>query len=413
MASTAHRHCREHCRVPGSVLHTVVCLLLLGCTSAPTNGGGGGGAGGSGFVPTFGGGTADVDSDNLPDGASLDGASLDGGPVTRPADIQTVDSVTAVDTTDEAIDHPDSTVADADGDAAGGLDVTPDAAGDTTPDSVVADSGGDSGDSGDGGDVVDAAVEADVGVDADVVVPPVCGDGACDPNENCASCEVDCNKCPWSCGDGKCDSGETCTDCAQDCGQCPPCEALGSKNCAASEQCYPVKPQWTCVKAGSLAVGQACTKIDECAKGALCVNNQCRAICSASGENAAWACAGGLPCSTLTWADGAEVGNDLGVCLVAANCDLVTDSGCNAGETCEIIQNAKSCLTPGDAGSGAPCKAINDCQKGFFCVGPAVGQTTCLAKCRVGGTPGCTVGSCTGVTVDGKVAPDSLGVCVK
>lgn len=67
----------------------------------------------------------------------------------------------------------------------------------------------------------------DSGSVSDVMVPegspgPKCGNGTCDPNENCSNCALDCGVCP-SCGNGKCDENETCSSCPQDCGQCASC----------------------------------------------------------------------------------------------------------------------------------------------------------------------------------------------
>ncbi len=49
-----------------------------------------------------------------------------------------------------------------------------------------------------------------------------CGDGSCQSNENCSTCEADCGSCPSvsSCGDGNCDGDESCSSCPEDCGAC-------------------------------------------------------------------------------------------------------------------------------------------------------------------------------------------------
>lgn len=53
--------------------------------------------------------------------------------------------------------------------------------------------------------------------------PAVCGDGSCNGDESCSTCEQDCGVCPQPpavCGNNKCDEGEDCSNCAADCGAC-------------------------------------------------------------------------------------------------------------------------------------------------------------------------------------------------
>jgi hypothetical protein len=55
------------------------------------------------------------------------------------------------------------------------------------------------------------------------VIPPApeplatCGDGKCQPPEDCKTCPQDCGGC---CGNGKCEPPEDCNTCPQDCGKC-------------------------------------------------------------------------------------------------------------------------------------------------------------------------------------------------
>jgi hypothetical protein len=44
-----------------------------------------------------------------------------------------------------------------------------------------------------------------------------CGDGKCQPPEDCKTCPQDCGSC---CGNGKCEPPEDCNTCPQDCGKC-------------------------------------------------------------------------------------------------------------------------------------------------------------------------------------------------
>lgn len=64
---------------------------------------------------------------------------------------------------------------------------------------------------------------------------PTCGDGTCNGEEKCDTCEQDCGVCPPVCGDGECNGEETCGTCALDCGVCPP--ACGDGTCNGTEVC--------------------------------------------------------------------------------------------------------------------------------------------------------------------------------
>lgn len=55
------------------------------------------------------------------------------------------------------------------------------------------------------------------------IMPPECGDGYCNGDEDCHSCPQDCGNCLPECGDGTCNGNETCATCPHDCGVCPPC----------------------------------------------------------------------------------------------------------------------------------------------------------------------------------------------
>lgn len=61
-----------------------------------------------------------------------------------------------------------------------------------------------------------------------------CGDGDCQPYEDCFSCEGDCGACAPGCNDGECGQGETCENCLADCGHCPEC---GDGTCEDTESC--------------------------------------------------------------------------------------------------------------------------------------------------------------------------------
>lgn len=112
--------------------------------------------------------------------------------------------------------------------AAGGGGAKPDASSDASPDSVGPESG----------------TWPESGTDTGVPLPdashdgsgdeePACGNGTCDPGEDCANCLDDC-PCPPTCPNGTCDPGEDCQSCPGDCectSSCP------SGTCDTSESC--------------------------------------------------------------------------------------------------------------------------------------------------------------------------------
>lgn len=59
----------------------------------------------------------------------------------------------------------------------------------------------------------------------------MCGDGSCDADESCSSCEADCGAC--RCGNDTCDPGEQCSSCEADCGAC----TCGNETCDPGEGC--------------------------------------------------------------------------------------------------------------------------------------------------------------------------------
>lgn len=78
-----------------------------------------------------------------------------------------------------------------------------------------------------------------------------CGNGSCDPEEDCASCREDC--CP-NCGDGECGAGEDDHSCPADCG----CQA-GENTCACG-----VAPLGCFCGPGCLESGTCCPDAGVC-----------------------------------------------------------------------------------------------------------------------------------------------------
>lgn len=241
--------------------------------------------------------------------------------------------------------------------------------------------------------------------------PAFCGDGACNGADTCTTCPLDCGVCPGGCGDGTCNGNETCTSCSADCGVCPgSCSPLTSDGCTAAQQCYPVTTgNPLCGNPGSKAKGATCSGATDCAKGMLCVGKICKKICDATGANAQLGCSSGK-CNEVNWGDGKPIGWNLGACFEATSCNLVTDVGCQADQSCDFLQDGKTCFATGSKTVGAGCTNLDECVKGTMCIG---NPAQCLQKCNTA-APSCPSGkSCLKVTIDnnGTAAPDNLGVC--
>jgi len=85
-----------------------------------------------------------------------------------------------------------------------------------------------------------------------------CGDGTCDPDETCKTCEEDCGSCV-ECGDGKCDDTENYDTCPRD------CKCSADSDCKVGEVCSEGK----CVKKPE------CTADTDCSGGKVCENGKC------------------------------------------------------------------------------------------------------------------------------------------
>lgn len=112
-----------------------------------------------------------------------------------------------------------------------------------------------------------------------------CGNGICDPGETCTSCHDDCGT--FCCGNGVCEieNGESCASCEDDCGLCPG-DACGNGQCDLDETCSTCED---CACMGlSGCVENACQKLcpvwcDRCAYGTEKENN-CPTLWDGAGD---------------------------------------------------------------------------------------------------------------------------------
>ena len=197
-----------------------------------------------------------------------------------------------------------------------------------------------------------------------------CGDGMCSPSESCGTCEADCGACPPSCGDGVCGDDEDCSSCSDDCGACP--AYCGDNQCNNGETCE------SC--AADCGVCPAQCGDGQCNGGESCGN--CEADCGACPPSCGDAmCNNGENC----WSCPA----DCGAC--PAQCG---DGQCNGNETCSTCEAdcgacPDPCVNAGD-GDGWYCgKNIGGISKVLYeCSGP---QTSNTISCGYG-CAGCPPG---------------------
>jgi hypothetical protein len=255
------------------------------------------------------------------------------------------------------------------------------------------------------------------------VVGGSCGDGACEPDENCEVCPSDCPGCEAPCGDGVCAPDEDCTVCYQDCSPCcgnMTCESgLGEDcttcpsdcgGCCGDDECIPYHNEdcTTCAEdcgdcCGdnncSPGLGETCLScVADC--GNCCGNGICE---GGFGENC-------LNCSADCGLCSATCGN--GECNddeTCAGCPIDCGSCCGDGECVE--QHGENCLScAGDCSAccgDGQCNYAENCltceQDCGVCCGnqvcqPGVGEScqTCAEDC----------GECPVTCGDGECSPD-------
>jgi hypothetical protein len=248
----------------------------------------------------------------------------------------------------------------------------------------------------DGGPRVDGGSAADGGVGADGG-----GTGVCSSNQDCILAQ----RCNTTIGRCEADPGGTGTDCPNgqnDCaadgmtfctGELPNSGPVCTRVCQSNAQC-PREPNgtaWTCQAAFTTPDGgifSACLAPNALGK-------PCRNETDTGVVDATWDC---TEIGTFCLPDSQT--SPTGRCVTGDNCNFPAQSGCNGTETCHpagvfyFDNNQGTVCAPSGMGTqGAPCTTLNQCAKGYVCVGGGYG---CLRYC----VPG-TQNACAGVT-----APD-------
>ena len=210
-------------------------------------------------------------------------------------------------------------------------------------------------------------------------------------------------------------------DAAVDGGACvtaPPSNACGVNpqcGCTATQTCDVtnlVSGAVSCVGAGSVAAGRACTTTSNCARGLTCWNGACRPFCSRGTPT----CGAGTLCFAPQDAAGATTPN-LDVCSIA--CDPTRASAACGTNACVWFASAgvADCRPPGTRPEYATCASTADCRQGLVCVNDPIFGPECERWCRVGSNADCSLGD-TCADVLGASAPTvpgagtRIGVCV-
>jgi len=180
-----------------------------------------------------------------------------------------------------------------------------------------------------------------------MVLPPGCGDGKCNGDEDTTTCVSDCGS---DCGDGACNGSETSINCPSDCGETPPdCNDGDTKD--ADDGC-----------------------------------NTC--ICKA-GE---WACTA-IACSDCAGDDDCPPGQqcDAGIC-VDVTLECVNDSGCGMDEPCKVYEcKGNACVQTQSLVNGVSCGVGKVCEQG-----ECVDDDTCKGAADCIDLDPCTGDSCVG-----------------
>lgn len=189
------------------------------------------------------------------------------------------------------------------------------------------------------------------------------------------------------------------------------CDPVEQEGCEAGEKCAqlvvsagpPALVRTDCVPEGDVAIGEACaigdpgedTGFDDCVAGAQCVNDLCRAICSAPPDS----CGEDFSCSFfVNLFDDIET-EDVGVCSEA--CDPVLQDCSIEGEGCYLsvfdLEGQATCVgIPEDSvgkaqgdicnGPDADTCYLNGCDAGFWAVVPTFlvqpDKSPCAAFCQ-------------------------------
>jgi len=202
--------------------------------------------------------------------------------------------------------------------------------------------------------------------------------------------------------EGTCPPGQMChlgTCLTEGGGELTDC-SLVEQNCAPGWKCAftdSSEDEQRCVPNGPLEVGADCARpaeaTDECAAGAVCVLDQCRAFCDGPDS-----CPSDSICASFT---------TYHLCLL--RCDpLAQDCPALAAgpQGCYTTNDGPTCSRPiGNVGVGGTCEWANECARGLGCW-----NERCRTYCDYTRYPDQTAPSCQALQLCRHLA-DGYGVC--
>lgn len=206
----------------------------------------------------------------------------------------------------------------------------------------------------------------------------VCGNGACDTGESCASCPGDCGRCTQEhCGNDTCGRRETCVTCERDCGACSGC---GNGVCEGAETCANCQADCGRCSAefcgnGVCARRESCTA---CSRDCCPIVAQCAVAsdCDPTGSECIEPTCVAGQCGTSNVANGTPVADQpVGDCL-----EVVCDG---AGATMTVLNDSD--LPPDD---GNECTNTT-CEGGSVTYLPEPAGTVCQGTQVCDGTGFC------------------------
>ena len=168
------------------------------------------------------------------------------------------------------------------------------------------------------------------------------------------------------------------------------CDPVLGTGCGERQQCvFGVTPSGgvACNLAGTGALGDTCTRPDDCGAGLQCLGNRCIRLCCSRIDDAP--CRSGAGASPTSACGVSIVVGDAGAplraCTVAGACDWLTQRGCTANQTClpTSVLGESRCAIAGTGLLGETCDPTGpSCAAGLVCVAPS-GSPTAYRCARI------------------------------